>query len=278
MKVIVCGALVLLSGFLWWLSPDAPERERVTLSGDAFMRIHAPQSTPAVYILPADRAVDKPLVVTASATPESQVSNFREQKYKEYQDPPAFKAFELRRDKILDTHWKEANVPRLNQGLESIEPPKVLPTAEEKTAMIPELEAKVKEIAELLAQGFNNQVGAFLWALRDIDVSILELDGRVVQTSNRLGQHEADEQASRIREALQRGCRGYAEYIMHTTIEQIAIGLAHPSNMGHAELLSHIKSLNHYERQYAAAGTEEATEAVMENLRRQRSSVCGIFG
>lgn len=271
MKAVIVSVVVALVAIVAWFASSDESRPQVVVL------IHSIQQEEEVTVSPVPAPLPQIALPVSHAASVASAS-VEQSRYKEYMSPAAVRAFKNRRDKILEDHWKTVNVPRVNQGLEPLEPPKITPTAEEIAAMISGFQAKAREIAQQVENGFDNNIGSVLWDLRDTGISVQQLDQKTVSLLNQLGQEKADKEAVFIRKQLEKGCPGSAGYMMDTVINQIAIGLEHPALMGYIGLYGDIRKIQETEWQYAAASTEQATRAVVHNLQRQRQPICGTFG
>ena len=202
-------------------------------------------------------------------------------RYKEYKTPAAVQTFIKRRDKIIKEHWDTVNVPRLNQGLEPLDPPQVKPTPEEVADIISDLQAKVQETANDVQAGFHNQVTRIIGDLRDVGINAVALGSESLELLIKIGQAQADFQSKYIEELLRKGCHGTAGYIMSTYIHQIAEGLGNTNNMGYQQLDDLIRAADMpYRMAWEQAGENEVLREAVRIADRQRIKAmsCPTYG
>lgn len=270
---IALGALVMWFGFFY---EEPQPQSRVVVIANAWHTASAAQSFQRMEAVARASEVVR---VASPATPSTDRG-----KCEEYKGRKAYLSFMERRNEMIGKYWREVNDPRVKQGLEPFPDPEVVPTPEERAAMLVEFGAALREIDKKFEEGCHNQSGMnpividLLGHLQNAGISAADLDEEAYRLAMKLGRAEADFHAKYVQTLLNRGCHGTALYVMDTVINQIADRLEHPASMGYIFLYSQIANIREAERHSAEAGTEEATEAAVENLRRQRASICGSFG
>ncbi len=248
------------------------ETETVMSTGQSQVAIKRASASTVPSLMAYPRSVEETdVTVLSPATPGTDSMSAHGQR--EYKQSRAYQAFFDRRNKIWGKFWREVNDPRIDQGLEPLPGPEVEPTREERVSMISDFQAEIREIDEAAAQrGYPSQdVVALLVDLRDAGISLGELEFDSYKAIIRLGQAQADYQAKYVEQLLERGCFGTAGYIMSMYVNKIAEALDDPGSMGYTHLNGRITALHVMERSYATASTEEATNAVVANLARQRA-------
>lgn len=270
-RSIVLLGVVLATWMAWYLNPETPNHTPVVVLAHPARANATAASVPQIMAYP--RSVEAAPVTLSAPRAISAADSLAEQGRKEYTQSRAYRAFWNRRNDIWRKYHEEVNKPRFNQGLEPLPEPKVEPTPEERAAMISEFQAGIRELDKATTQqGYpSTDIVGLLGDLHEAGIAPIALGTKAFGVAARLGQAQADYQAKYVEELLERGCFGTAGYIMSMYVNKIAEALGDPGSMGYTHLNGQILALHAMERHYARASTEEATDAVVANLARQRA-------